>query len=72
MLVEVVMAAMDSQSPELMSRLRASMEQAILGDVDGFFDALTGTPLEERRSLIEINRRRAFHEVARLRALSRL
>lgn len=41
MLTEVVMAVIESQSEELMSRLRESLVQAILGDMDGFLNALT-------------------------------
>jgi len=42
MLAEVVMAVVESQSQELMSRLRESLVQAILGDIDGFLNILTG------------------------------
>lgn len=42
MLSELVMAVIESQSEELMSRLREGLAQAILGDVDGFLDTLTG------------------------------
>jgi nucleoside-diphosphate-sugar epimerase len=42
MLAEVVMAVIESQSQELMSRLRESLVQAVLGDVDGFLNILTG------------------------------
>jgi len=42
MLAEVVMAVIESQSQELMSRLRESLVQAILGDVDGCLNILTG------------------------------
>ncbi len=42
MLAEVVMAVVESQSQELMSRLREGLVQAILGDVDGFLNILTG------------------------------
>jgi nucleoside-diphosphate-sugar epimerase len=42
MLAEVVMAVAESQSQELMSRLRESLVQAILGDVDGCLNILTG------------------------------
>ena len=38
MLTEVTMAVTESQSPELMSRLRESLMHAILGDVDGFLN----------------------------------
>ena len=41
MLAEVVMAVIESQSQELMGRLRAGLVQAILGDIDGFLDTLT-------------------------------
>jgi nucleoside-diphosphate-sugar epimerase len=42
MLAEVVRAVIESQSQELMSRLRESLVQAILGDVDGCLNILTG------------------------------
>ena len=42
LLAEVVMAVVESQSQELMSRLRESLVQAVLGDVDGFLNILTG------------------------------
>jgi nucleoside-diphosphate-sugar epimerase len=42
MLAEVVMAVVESQSPQLMSRLREDLVQAVLGDVDGFLNILTG------------------------------
>jgi len=42
MVTEVVMAVIESQSEELMGRLRESLVQAILGDVDGFLSTLTG------------------------------
>jgi len=42
MLTEVVMAVIESQSLELMGHLRESLVQAILGDVDGFLNTLTG------------------------------
>ena len=42
MLAEVVMAVIESQSQELMSPLRESLVQAILGDVDGCLNILTG------------------------------
>ncbi len=42
MLAEVVMAVVESQSQDLMSRLRESLVQAILGDIDGFLNILTG------------------------------
>jgi nucleoside-diphosphate-sugar epimerase len=45
MLTEVVMAALESQSPELVSHLRKSLVSAILGDVDTFLNALAGTDL---------------------------
>jgi len=41
MLAELVMAAIESQSQELMSHLRESLVQAILGDVDGCLNILT-------------------------------
>jgi nucleoside-diphosphate-sugar epimerase len=45
MLTEVVMATIESQSPELVSHLRKSLVSAILGDVDAFLNALAGTEL---------------------------
>lgn len=42
LLAEVVMAVVESQSQELMSRLREGLVQAVLGDVDGFLNILTG------------------------------
>jgi len=42
LLAEVVMAVIESQSPELMSHLREGLVQAILGDVDGFITIVTG------------------------------
>jgi len=42
MLTEVIMAAIDSGSPELMNRLREAMVQVILGDEDGFLEILAG------------------------------
>ena len=42
MLAEVVIAVIESQSQELMSRLRQSLGQAVLGDVEGFLNTLTG------------------------------
>lgn len=44
-LAEVVMAVIESESQELMGRLRESLVQAILGDMDGFLDILTGIQL---------------------------
>jgi nucleoside-diphosphate-sugar epimerase len=41
MLAEIVMAVMESESGELMGRLRAGLVQALLGDIDGFLDTLT-------------------------------
>ena len=35
------MAVIQSQSQELMARLREGLVQAILGDIDGFLDILT-------------------------------
>jgi nucleoside-diphosphate-sugar epimerase len=45
MLAEVVMAVVESESPELMSRLREGLTQALLGDIDGFLNILTGIQL---------------------------
>jgi nucleoside-diphosphate-sugar epimerase len=45
MLAELVMTVIESQSQELESRLRKSLVQAMLGDIDGFLDTLTGTRL---------------------------
>lgn len=45
MLTEIIMAVIESQSPELMRRLRDSLVQAILGDSDGFLNTLTGMHL---------------------------
>jgi nucleoside-diphosphate-sugar epimerase len=45
MLTEVVMAAIESGSPELLTHLRESLISAILGDVDTFLNALAGTEL---------------------------
>jgi nucleoside-diphosphate-sugar epimerase len=45
MLTEVVMAVAESRSAELISRLREGLVQAILGDVDGFLNILTGIEL---------------------------
>jgi nucleoside-diphosphate-sugar epimerase len=42
LLAEVVMAVVESGSQELMSRLRESLAQAILGDTDAFLSTLTG------------------------------
>ncbi|MDY7041257.1 MAG: NAD-dependent epimerase/dehydratase family protein, partial [Chloroflexota bacterium] len=44
-LAEVIMAVIESESQELMGRLRESLVQAILGDMDGFLDILTGIQL---------------------------
>jgi nucleoside-diphosphate-sugar epimerase len=41
MLTEVVMAVIESQSQELMIRLRESLMQALQGDIDGFLNILT-------------------------------
>ena len=49
MLTEVVMAVIESQSQALMGHLRASLLQAILGDVDGFLNSLTGVLPTSRR-----------------------
>jgi len=49
MLTEVVMAVIESQSQALMGHLRASLVQAILGDVDGFLNSLTGVLPTSRR-----------------------
>jgi nucleoside-diphosphate-sugar epimerase len=46
MLTEVVMAVIDSGSPELMGQLRDSLVQVILGDVDGFIEVLTGIRID--------------------------
>ena len=51
MLAEVVMAVIESKSPELMSHLRDSLAQAILGDTDGFFNTLTGMRLPPCRRM---------------------
>jgi nucleoside-diphosphate-sugar epimerase len=45
LLTEVVMAVIDSGSQALMGQLRDSLVQAILGDVDGFTETLTGIRL---------------------------
>ena len=45
MLTEVVMAGIETQSQELIERLRKGLVQAILGDMDGFLDILTGMQL---------------------------
>jgi len=45
MLAQVVMAVIESQSEELIGRLRESLVQAILGDVDGCLSILTGMQL---------------------------
>jgi nucleoside-diphosphate-sugar epimerase len=45
MLAEVVMAVIESRSPELMRHLCDSLVQVILGDVDGFLNILTGMQL---------------------------
>ena len=45
MLNEVVMAAIESQSLVLMSRLRQALAQVILGDVDGFLNTLADMQL---------------------------
>jgi nucleoside-diphosphate-sugar epimerase len=42
MLAEIVMAVAESQSPELMMRLRKGLAQAVLGDIDEFLNVLTG------------------------------
>jgi nucleoside-diphosphate-sugar epimerase len=44
-MTDIVIAVMESQSPELMLRLRSALVQAILGDMDGFFDILTDMQL---------------------------
>ena len=48
MLVEVMTVVVESQSQKLMSRLRESLGQAILGGVDGFLNTVTGS-LSARR-----------------------
>jgi len=53
LLTNVVMAVIESGSEELMRNLREGLVQAILGDVDGFLDTLTGmrlTPQPPARS----------------------
>jgi hypothetical protein len=45
MLAEVMMAVIESQSEELLSNLREGLVEAILGNVDGFLDILTGMRL---------------------------
>ena len=45
MVTEVIMAVILNQSPELMARLHKGLAQAILGDVDEFFNILTGLQL---------------------------
>jgi nucleoside-diphosphate-sugar epimerase len=45
MLAEIVAAVAESQSQELMSRLRKGLVRAVLGDVDGFLNILTGIEL---------------------------
>jgi nucleoside-diphosphate-sugar epimerase len=41
LLAEVVMAVVESQSRELMNRLREGLVQALQGDIDGFLNTLT-------------------------------
>ena len=45
------MAVLESRSQELLSRLNQGLVQAILGDVDGFLDTLTGIELIAGRRL---------------------
>jgi nucleoside-diphosphate-sugar epimerase len=45
MLTEIIMAVIESQSPELISRLRESLVSALLGNVDEFLSILTATEL---------------------------
>jgi len=63
MLAEVVMAVIESQSQELMSRLRESLVQAVLGDVDGFLNVLTGielTPPGRPQATLTLDRQPEF------------
>jgi nucleoside-diphosphate-sugar epimerase len=63
MLTEVVMAVIESRSEELMSRLRESLVQAILGDVDGFLNALTDmrlTPSVQAQTISALDREPTF------------
>ena len=45
MLAEVMMAVIESQSEELLFNLREGLVEAMLGNVDGFLDILTGMRL---------------------------
>jgi nucleoside-diphosphate-sugar epimerase len=53
MLTEVVLAVTESRSPLLKSRLRKSLVQAILGDVDGFLDTLTDARSSSPQRVLE-------------------
>lgn len=47
MISELIMAIIESHSEELLSQLRRALVQAILGDIDGFLDLLTGMHLSQ-------------------------
>jgi nucleoside-diphosphate-sugar epimerase len=71
MLTEIIMATIESQSHELITRLREGFAQLVLGDLDGFLNILAGmdlTPPMRLQAALPLERQYLVVEPSALRA----